>query len=128
MRILQSSISLKALRFYAYHGVLPQERTVGGEYEVTVKADVDLSQAAESDQIADTINYADMYEAIRQEMAVPSQLLEYVAGRIARRLLGDFPTIGIIHVEVVKLNPPMGADCKGAGVEITMKNETIHEK
>ena len=127
MKIVQSSISLKALRFYAYHGVLPQERKVGGEYEVTVKADVDISQAVASDGVEDTVNYAAMYETIRQEMAVPSHLLEHVAGRIARRLLSDFPAIETLSVEVVKLNPPMGADGKGAGVEITMKNETIHE-
>jgi dihydroneopterin aldolase len=127
MKIVQSSISLRALRFYAYHGVLPQERKVGGEYEVTVKADVDFSQAVASDCVEDTVNYAAMYESVRQEMAVPSHLLEHVAGRIARRLLNDFPAIETLSVEVVKLNPPMGADGKGAGVEITMKNETIHE-
>lgn len=121
MTTLKSSITLKALRFYAYHGVLPQERTVGGDYEVTVKADVDLSQAMESDNVEDTVNYADLYEVIRQEMAVPSQLLEHVAGRMARRILNDFPTVDMLHVEVVKLNPPMGADCQGAAVAIEVK-------
>ena len=121
MTTLKSSITLKALRLYAYHGVLPQERTVGGDYEVTVKADVDLSQAMESDNVEDTVNYADLYEVIRQEMAVPSQLLEHVAGRMARRILNDFPTVDMLHVEVVKLNPPMGADCQGAAVAIEVK-------
>ena len=121
MTTLKSSITLKALRFYAYHGVLPQERTVGGDYEVTVKADVDLSQAMESDNVEDTVNSADLYEVIRQEMAVPSQLLEHVAGRMARRILNDFPTVDMLHVEVVKLNPPMGADCQGAAVAIEVK-------
>ena len=121
MTTLKSSITLKALRFYAYHGVLPQERTVGGDYEVSVKADVDLSQAMESDNVEDTVNYADLYEVIRQEMAVPSQLLEHVAGRMARRILNDFPTVDMLHVEVVKLNPPMGADCQGAAVAIDVK-------
>jgi dihydroneopterin aldolase len=121
MTTLKSSITLKALRFYAYHGVLPQERKVGGDYEVTVTADVDLSQAMESDNVEDTVNYADLYEVIRQEMAVPSQLLEHVAGRMARRILNDFPTVDMLHVEVVKLNPPMGADCQGAAVAIEVK-------
>ena len=121
MTTLKSSITLRALRFYAYHGVLPQERTVSGDYEVTVKADVDLSQAMESDNVEDTVNYADLYEVIRQEMAVPSQLLEHVAVRMARRILNDFPTVDTLHVEVVKLNPPMGADCQGAAVAIEVK-------
>ncbi len=121
MTTLKSSITLKALRFYAYHGVLPQERKVGGDYEVTVTADVDLSQAMESDNVEDTVNYADLYEVIRQEMAVPSQLLEHVAGRMARRILNDFPSVDMLHVEVVKLNPPMGADCQGAAVAIEVK-------
>ena len=71
---------------------------------------------SESDCVDDTVNYAVITDIVRQEMAVPSALLEYVAGRIAEKLFQTFPGIEKVWVEVRKENPPMGADCKGAGV------------
>jgi dihydroneopterin aldolase len=118
MTITQSSIQLHDLRFYAYHGVLEQERRVGGEYLVSLSVEADLSRAVVSDSVADTINYAALYEVVAQEMAQPSQLLEHVAGRIGQHVLEDFPQAESLTIRITKCNPPMGADCQGASVEI----------
>ena len=66
------------MRFHAFHGVLPQERLVGNDYEVTVVMDSDIAAAALSDDVADTINYAEVYEVVRQVMMEPCHLLERV--------------------------------------------------
>ena len=118
MKITQGSILLHDMRFYAYHGVMVQERRVGGEYLVSLQVEADLSGAVMSDAVADTVNYAELYDVVRQEMAQPSQLLEHVAGRIGQRVLDEFPQVTALTVRVTKCNPPMGADCKGASVEI----------
>ena len=47
----------------------------------------------QTDDVADTVNYADVYEAVKAEMAIPSRLLEHVCGRIMDRLFRDFPQI-----------------------------------
>ena len=73
---------------------------------------------AESDDVADTLDYAAVYRLVNSEMAVPSQLLEHVAGRIVQALLRQFPVISSIDLWLTKLTPPMGADCDGAGVEL----------
>ena len=122
MKITQSSIQLHDMRFYAYHGVMEQERRVGGEYLVSLQVETDLSRAVLSDSVADTINYAQLYEVVRHEMAEPSQLLEHVAGRIGQRVLDRFPQVTALTVSVTKCNPPMGADSKGASVELRIKN------
>ncbi len=114
----QAYIRLEKLRFRAFHGVLPQERTVGGDFEVTLRIGYPWQQAMESDDVADTLDYAAVYRLVRCEMAVPSQLLEHVAGRIVKALLRDFPRITSIDLWLTKLTPPMGADCEGAGVEL----------
>ena len=106
------------MRFYAYHGVMEQERRVGGEYLVSLRIEADLSRPVVSDDVADTINYAALYEMVAREMAQPSKLLEHVAGRIAQRVLEDFPLADALSVRITKCNPPMGADSKGASVEI----------
>jgi dihydroneopterin aldolase len=121
MTTTQSSIRLSDMRFYAYHGVMEQERQVGGEYLVTVSVDTDFSQAMESDDVADTVNYATLYDVVAREMRQPSQLLEHVAGRIAKSVLKAFPTVDSVSVSITKCTPPMGADCRGASVELRCK-------
>ena len=121
MRITQSHIVLNDLRFYAFHGVMPQERRVGGEYSVSLRVETDLSAAMESDQLEATLNYAELYEVVKREMQVPSNLLEHVAGRIAKAVMETFPQVSGLELTVVKLNPPMGADSQGAGVEVMVK-------
>ena len=121
MTITQSSIQLHDMRFYAYHGVMEQERRVGGEYLVSLSVEADLSRAVISDSVDDTVNYAALYEVVAREMAQPSQLLEHVAGRIGSRVLEAFPLVETLNIRITKCNPPMGADSKGASVEIKMK-------
>ena len=121
MTITQSSILLHDMRFYAYHGVMEQERRVGDEYLVSLSVEADLSHAVISDSVDDTVNYAALYEVVAREMAQPSQLLEHVAGRIGSRVLEAFPLVEALNIRITKCNPPMGADSKGASVEIKMK-------
>ena len=122
MKLERSYITLKGLRFRAFHGVLPQERLTGGDFLVTVKVGYPLATAMASDDVADTLNYAALYDLVTQEMAKPSKLLEHVAGRIAKAIEKAFPQVSSIDLKVTKLNPPMGADCEGAEVEIKIGN------
>ena len=115
--MVETYIEVKEARFYAFHGVMPQERRVGGWFTVTLRVGYDWSRAAETDDVADTLNYAELYQILKNEMAVPSQLLEHVAGRIAKAVRTAFPAVTTIDLWVTKENPPMGADCRGAGVE-----------
>ena len=120
MTIAASKIYLDDMRFYAYHGVMEQERRVGGEYSVSLIVEADLTQAIGTDDVADTVNYAELYALVKREMDVPSKLLEHVAGRIGQSAMREFERITTLTIRVTKLNPPMGADCKGASVEIKM--------
>lgn len=109
------------MRFYARHGVLPQERTVGGEYAVSLRMQCQVDRAMTSDNVADTIDYGQAAEIVRHEMMQPSQLLERVAYRIAEKLLQSFSQMSAVTVKVSKLTPPLGLDCDGASVEITVR-------
>ncbi len=123
MRITESYIFLREVRFHAFHGVLPQERKVGADFAVTLKVAVDITKATENDEVEDTLNYATLYDVVKQEMEIPSKLLEHVAGRIGRTVMERFPMVTSIDVRLTKLNPPMGADSKGAGVELHLIND-----
>ena len=117
---LTGRVFVKNIRLHAFHGVMPQERITGNDYLVSVSADCPLAAAAESDSVDDTLNYAHIYNIVKEEMALQSNLVEHVAGRIGRRVLAEFPLADNVRVEVVKLNPPMGAACDGAGMELTV--------
>ena len=114
---------MKDVRLYGYHGVLPQERAVGAYFMVTLSIETDFSQAMTADELAGTISYAEAFEVVKAEMDIPAQLLEHLAFRICKALLDRFPTAQAVHLELFKENPPMGADCRGAGVAIDVKRE-----
>ena len=121
--MMKTSIFLDEVRFHAFHGVMPQERAVGADFTVWLKVGYDFVKAAESDELIDTISYADLYEVVRAEMDKPSQLLEHVVLRIVKAVAARWPRIDTIDLRLAKDNPPMGADCKGAGVEIHYINK-----
>ena len=111
-------ISLRDVRFHAFHGVLPQERQVGGDFLVTVRVGYPLERAMETDNVDDTFDYSALYALVEREMAEPSKLLEHVAGRIVKAITASFPEVTSVDLELTKLNPPMGADSEGAAVEV----------
>jgi len=118
MKATDMYIRMEGMKFYAFHGVLPQENLVGAYYYVDLKIKTDFTRAAETDELEGTINYADIHAAVKEEMSIPSQLLEHVCQRIARRLIHDFPTIETIDLRLSKENPPMGACTESIGVEV----------
>ena len=123
MKLMSSKIYLRNVRFHAFHGVSPQEGIVGNDYLVNLVLDYDFSSAMKTDDLQGTLNYAEVYKIVDQEMGVPSQLLERVAYRIGDRLSRKFTSITSINIKLTKLNPPFGADCKGAGVELHLIND-----
>ncbi len=118
MRLTAGYIHLRQVRFHAFHGVMPQERQVGTDFVLDLRVGYPLQQAMQSDDMADTLNYAALYDLVAREMQQPSNLLEHVAGRIAEAIGRTFPQVTSIDLTLTKQNPPMGADCEGAGVEI----------
>lgn len=116
---MNGTITLNRMKFYAYHGVMEQERIVGNDFNVTVQVHYPIERAAESDNLADTLNYAAVYDIVATEMATPSQLLEHVGGRIVRSLCKQFPLIAGGSVTVEKLTPPF--KCQMESVAVTLE-------
>ena len=123
MILKESTISLNDVRLYAFHGVMEQERRVGGEYSVSLRVHYNIGKAMETDEVTDTLNYAELLEVVKREMAKPSNLLEHVAGRIGQAVFSTFPLVEAMELTVTKLKPPMGADCAGASVDVHLIND-----
>ena len=125
---MESAILLNNVRFHAFHGVMPQERSVGADFTLSLRLEADVWDAVWTDDLNHTISYAEVYEAVADEMRTPSALLEHVAGRIVRRLFTTFPTLHSVYIRLLKDNPPVGAQCDGMGVELTVSREEIANK
>lgn len=100
-------IELEGMEFKAYHGCLEQEKVRGNQFVVDFEGELDLSAAAESDNLNDTLNYADIYEIVAYEMSIPSELLENVAGRIMKSIEKSYPQLVRFSVRVSKKRPPV---------------------
>ena len=125
MKLTEGYVFLRDVRFHAFHGVMPQEGKVGADFLVNLRIGYPVGKAMDTDEVADTLSYAEVYALVAHEMKVPSRLLEHVAGRIVKTISQHFPLTTSIDLTLTKLNPPMGADIVGAGVEIHLINDKI---
>src|SRR5687767_13409406 len=100
-------ILVEGIKLYAYHGCMEEEGKVGRTFVVDVAMEADLSKAASTDKLVDTIDYVKVYDVVKEEMAIRSKLIEQVAKRIHTRLLKQYPQIKAAEVKVTKLDPPI---------------------
>ena len=115
---MKDMIELRGMRFFAYHGCFESERKNGNYFDVTLRCFADLSAAAESDSLEDTIDYSQLFDIVKHEMAIPSDLLENVAGRIASRVKRECLEVKEGSVTISKNNPPFDASAlEGVMVE-----------
>lgn len=121
-----SKIYLEDIKIYAYHGVLPEENIIGTYYILNAEIHIDLWKASESDDLNDTISYADVNEIIHNEMKIKSNLLEHVAGRIISKIHEKFPEISYIRLKITKTSPPMKGEMKGASIELEKSFKPDH--
>ena|SRR5690554_5601591 len=111
-------ILLEDLVFYAHHGVYDEETIIGGKFEVNLSVETDFSLAAEKDQIEGTVNYVELYKLVKEEIQIPSKLIEHVAGRIINRIKREFDEVRKVHVKISKLNPPISGEIGRVSVEM----------
>ena len=116
-----AEIRLEGIEFFAYHGHHDEERVTGNKYSVDILIRTNLSNACKSDSLEDTINYANIYKIIKDEMAKPARLLEHLSHRINTEVLNSFSEILLVESSVSKFNPPLGGICKRATVITSLK-------
>lgn len=114
-------IRLHNVRVYASHGCLKEETIIGSDYLVQLEVKADLQNAAATDDLNDTVDYVHLNRIIKEEMAVPSKLLEVVAKKINTRILEELPMVSYTKVCVAKINPPIGGDV--ASVEVCLEDQ-----
>ena len=116
-----STITLKNIRIFTNHGCLIEEEKIGSDYLVNLKVEADLTKAAKSDHLKDTVDYVHLQHIVKNEMAVRSKLLEHVGQRIIDRIFKEIDLVNQAEVTISKLNPPIGGDVEE--VSVTMQSQ-----
>ena len=111
-------VSLEGMEFYAFHGFYEEERVKGNDFVVDVHITTDFQLAAQNDDLEGTFNYEEIYRVVKEEMAIPTKLLESVAQRIIDRLSTD-NKLTSIEVSLAKKNPPVGGQVKQSRITIS---------
>lgn len=113
-------ITLTGLRARGHHGVLDHERATGQVFLVDLELDVDIAKAAETDDVADAVNYADV-AAVAEQVIVgePVNLIESLATRIADAVLAKFDRVRSVVVTVHKPQAPIPADFENVAITVT---------
>jgi len=116
-------IFLEQMIFFGYHGAYPAERELGQRFIVDLALGVDLMAAGASDNLEDTVNYAQVFEVVREVVeGPPCKLLEVVARRIADAVLAE-ERIRWCRVRLAKPGVAIPGALGGAAIQITRGRE-----
>lgn len=119
---MSDRIFLKGLLIHAHHGLLSHESEVGQRFVIDLELAIDLSRAAASDHLADTVSYADVAEVTLSTFKASNfKLLEAAAGAVADAILGAFSAIAAVTVTVHKPHAPIAAIFDDVGVVLTRR-------
>lgn len=117
-------IRLRNAVFYAYHGVLSDEQSLGGKFEVDVDLYSNLARAAHNDSLKQTVDYERVYDSIKTLVLGKKYfLIESLAATIAEGLLKKFRTLREVVVRVRKPGAPVRGVIDYVEVEIRRKRK-----
>ncbi len=111
------------MAFYGYHGDRPEERSLGQRFIVDLEVGANLSPAGESDDLDQTINYAELYQETKAIVeGEPLRLIEALAERVAGAALRHERALWV-RVRVCKPGVAIPGSLEGASVEILRHRE-----
>lgn len=116
-----SKIILENMEFHAFHGCMEHEKQLGNTFLVTLNMKLDTKKAGLSDSLEDTLNYQMVYDVVKAEMAIPSNLIEHVAQRIMDAVMSKFNQIEMIKLKLSKLAPPLGGKVEAVSIKLEKK-------
>lgn len=115
---MSDKIVLRDMVFYGYHGVFEAEREIGQRFEVDVELHLDLRSAGRSDDLDATVNYVDVYTAVKDIVEEQEfDLVESLAEAVAQQILSAYDLERVV-VRVRKPHAPIGGITGGVEVEI----------
>jgi dihydroneopterin aldolase len=115
---MSDRITLRGMQFMGRHGVSPEERAAAQPFEVDLVLRLDLSTPARTDALADTVDYATLFDLARGIVEGRSfHLLEALAGAIGEAVLAAHP-VEDVEVRVRKPKAPLPGALEAVEVRV----------
>ncbi|MDR0535452.1 MAG: dihydroneopterin aldolase [Puniceicoccales bacterium] len=112
-------IRINGIKIFGHHGDLPEEVRLGQMFKVSLVLGLDTGRAAEADDLSLTVDYAAVIRRVEDVVHGPSvRLVETLAERVAAAVLGGFPLVQTVSVEVGKPFAPLASFFEEVSVRI----------
>ncbi len=116
---MSDRIFIRGLSMHAYHGVMPHEAKVGQTFTLDLDLEIDLSDAARSDKVSDTVSYDQVATCASEAFGSRRfKLIEAAAGSVADAVLAAFPRVRTVAVTIHKPHAPIAATFSDVGVTV----------
>lgn len=116
---MMDRIVLSRMEYYGYHGVFEEERKLGQRFLVDLELELDLREAGMADDLAKTVNYAEIHELVKGIVEKKSfKLIEALAEHIASSVLDTYTMVDALTVRLTKPHPPFDIHFAGVTVEL----------
>lgn len=116
---MENRIELKRLGFYAYHGATEEEARLGQRFYLDLNLELDPELRFHDDDLAGTVNYAEVYAAVETAFTGRRfQLIESAGEAVADAVLAGFSKVQAIRVRVEKPAVPVDCLCDHFAVEV----------
>ena len=122
---MKATVKVENLKIYAFHGCMDEEKVIGSDYVINMKALCFVGEKVFNDDINQTVDYVDLARIAKREMAVRSKLLEAVIKRIIDASFKEIDSLEELCVSVSKINPPINADVKSVSVTMSKKRKEV---
>ncbi len=116
-------IKIENIRVFAFHGCLDEETKIGSDYRVDLVVNANLNTSGKTDNLNDTVDYVLLNKIVKEEMSVPSKLLETVVKRVLNRIFLESDMVTKATVSISKINPPIGGDVEMVTIKMTEKRK-----
>lgn len=111
-------VEVNGIKLYAFHGCLPEEEKIGGNYLIDIYLETDFSEAAKTDDLSKTVDYVVVNRIVKQEMAIRSKLIEHVGQRIFDKIKSEVKGADFLRVKIIKVCPPINGDVNNVAIII----------
>ena len=112
-------IFINGLSLHAFHGIMAHEAKVGQSFTIDFELEIDLSAAARSDKVVDTVSYDKVVECASEAFSTQRfRLIEAAAGKLANAVLAKFPRVSSVKVTIHKPHAPIAAIFSDVGVTL----------
>jgi dihydroneopterin aldolase len=119
-----AKVLIEALELHAYHGWHRHEGEFGQAFLVDLELETDISRAAATDELGDTLDYARLVSTVRRLFVdTRYKLVETAAATLAKGILAEFPTVLAVDLRVRKLKPPIPERLVAVGIHLHLARD-----